>query len=209
MRSASAGAALQRPAATLRTGARIARRAWRQALGLPARADTADRRWLEQVLFPHYAQRDDVATVLLVGTRWYTRHYPSLLPSQRCISIDIAAAAARHGSAGGHIIDDVRHVERHLAPASVDLVLCNGVFGWGLDEPVALDQALAALAQVLRRRGELVFGWNDVRDHCPFDWRTVPRWQAFEPLPFAPSGGLTHIALPTDNRHCFDFYVRR
>jgi SAM-dependent methyltransferase len=209
MRAASASAALQRPAATLRTGARAARRAWCQALGLPPRADTADRRWLEQVLLPHVAQRSDIVTVLLVGTRWYTRHYPGLLPRQRCISIDIAAAAARHGSPLRHIIDDVRHVERHLAPATVDLVLFNGVFGWGLDDPVALDQALAALAIVLRPRGELVFGWNDDRVHCPFDWRAVPRWRDFEPLCFAPADGHAHLALDTDNHHCFDFFIRR
>jgi SAM-dependent methyltransferase len=209
MRVAAAGAVLQRPAATLRTGARIARRAWRQALGLPPRADTADRRWLEQVLLPHYAPRTDVATVLLVGTRWYTRHYPSLLPRQRCISIDIAPSASSHGSPGGHIVDDVRHVEHHLAPASVDLVLFNGVFGWGLDDAVALDQAVGALAHVLRPRGELVFGWNDVAAHCPFDWRAVPRWKAFEPLPFAPARGQTGLTLDTDNRHRFDFFSRR
>jgi SAM-dependent methyltransferase len=209
MRAASASAVLQRPAATLRTGARIADRAWRQVLGLPPRADTADRCWLEQVLLPHYAQRPDVVTVLLVGTRWYTHHYPALLPRQRCISIDIAAAAARHGSPHRHIIDDVRHVERHLAPASVDLVLLNGVFGWGLNDPVALDQTLAALAIVLRPRGELVFGWNDDGRRCPFDWRIAPRWRDFAPLRFEPTGGLTYLALATDNRHRFDFFARR
>jgi SAM-dependent methyltransferase len=209
MRAAPASAVLQRSAATLRTGARVARRAWCQALGLPPRADTADRRWLEQALLPHVAQRSDIVTVLLVGTRWYTRHYPGLLPHQRCISIDIAAAAARHGSPHRHIIDDVRHVERHLSPASVDLVLFNGVFGWGLDDPVSLDQSLAALATVLRPRGELVFGWNDDAVHCPFDWRAVPRWRAFEPLRSAPAGGVAHLALVTDNRHRFDFFARR
>jgi SAM-dependent methyltransferase len=209
MRVASASAALQRPAATLRTGARVACRVWCQALGLPPRADTADRRWLEQVLLPHVAQRSDIVTVLLVGTRWYTRHYPVLLPRQRCISIDIAAAAARHGSPHRHIVDDVRHVECHLAPATVDLVLFNGVFGWGLNDPVALDQALAALATVLRPRGELVFGWNDDGVHCPFDWRAVPRWRAFEPLCAAAADGRAHLALATDNHHCFDFFTRR
>lgn len=193
----------------LRQGLRVTRRAWRRAWGLPPRADSADRRWIEQALLPYWAARDDVRSVLLVGTRWYTRHYPELLPRQRCLTLDIDPAAARHGSAAGHLRADVRAVGSLLPPASIDAVLFNGVFGWGLDDADGLQAALRGLAHVLRPRGELVFGWNnDGTRHCPFDWRALPAWQAYEALPFAPAAGATRLALPTDNRHCFDFFMK-
>lgn len=191
-------------AAALRLGWRLTHRAWRQARGLPPRADTADRRWLEQVLLPHYVGRADIGRVLLVGTRWYTRHYPALLTGKHCITLDIDPAAARYGSADGHRVADVREVARHLSAGSIDMALFNGVFGWGLDDRDGLDSALRGLAQVLRPGGELVFGWNDLPRHCPFDWRALPAWQAFAPL-----RGRAPVALPTDNRHRFDFFVRR
>lgn len=187
---------------------RVAERALRRACGLRPRADTADRRLLEHSVLPHYAARADVHRVLIVGTRWYSSHYPSLLPRQRCITLDLDPAVARFG-AERHLVADVRDVARLLEPASLDLVLFNGVFGWGLDDPPGLERAVDGLAQVLRPGGELVFGWNDTPRRCPFDWRALPAWRSFEPHAFAPLGGATQLALPTDNRHRFDFFARR
>jgi SAM-dependent methyltransferase len=188
---------------------RVAERALRRACGLRPRADTADRRLLEHCVLPHYAARADMRRVLIVGTRWYCSHYPSLLARQHCVTLDRDPGAARFGSAAQHLVGDVRDVGELVEPASLDLVLFNGVFGWGLDDPDDLAQAVDGLALALRPGGELVFGWNDTPRRRPFAWRRLAAWQAFEPHPFAPLGGVTQIELPTDNRHCFHFFARR
>jgi hypothetical protein len=195
---------------SLRAAWRIGRREVLRALGREVKADTADRRLLEDVVLPHYAQRDDVRTVLLVGTRWYTRHYPGLLGATRAITLDIDPAAAVDGSPHRHLVGDVRDLATLLPEASLDAVIFNGVYGWGLDDAPGFERALEGIAAVLRAEGDLVFGWNDVARRRPFDWRdSTALARHFAPLPFGPLDGATHVALPTDNRHCFEFFARR
>lgn len=185
---------------------RIARRELLRALGRPAAMDSLDRRLLEGCILAHYAQREDVRSLLFVGTRWYTRHYHRLLPGKRFLTIDVDPAMARHGSPDQHIVDSVCRIGQHLAPGSVDVVIFNGVFGWGLDEPAELQAALEGFEQVLRAGGELVLGWNDIPRRRPFDWWRTPALQRFAPMAFAPLGEVERLRLPTDNRHCFEFF---
>lgn len=188
---------------------RIARRGWYRLTGRPS-AQSADREVLEQVVLPHYARREDVERLLFVGVRWYTRHYPALLPGRRFISIDIDSSSARHAvGSDRHIVGDVRDVAHWLLPGSIDVAVFNGVFGWGLDDAAGMQRALSGLSTVLRARGELVMGWNNVARRCPFDWHALPALAAFEPLPFQPLGNQTRLDLATDNRHVYEFFVRR
>lgn len=185
---------------------RVLSRTVRRSLGLHAAMDTADRVVLEQCIFPHYRRRDDVKQMLFVGTRWYTRHYPALLGGKRFITIDVDRRAARHGSPQGHITASAAEVRQHFGAGSLDLVMFNGVFGWGLDRLDEMEQSIAGFHEVLRPGGELVVGWNDVPRRRPFDWHALPALQRFSPLPFGPLGGVSSIDLPTDNRHRFEFY---
>lgn len=192
------------------TASRIARRELAHWLGWGAAPPSADRRWLEQQWLPHLAARDDVHALLFVGVRWYTRHYPSLLPGKRFVTIDVDPRAARHGNGRDHLVADVREVARRLDPASIDSVVFNGVFGWGLDDAAGLARALDAVATVLRPRGELLFGWNDVPRHCPFDWQALPAWaERFEPIASPLLGHAARLELDTDNRHRFALFRRR
>jgi SAM-dependent methyltransferase len=189
---------------------RIARRELQHRLGWGVPEPSEDRRWLEQRWLPHNAARADVRSMLFVGVRWYTRHYPTLLPGRRFVTLDIDPRAARHGNGRDHLVGDVREVARLLPAASIDSVVLNGVFGWGLDDPAGLDRALHGLADVLRPRGELLFGWNDVPRRCPFDWRARPVWsERFEPLASPALGGASQVALATDNRHRFALFAKR
>ena len=94
---------------------------------------------------------------------------------------------------------------RQLGAASVDVVVFNGVYGWGLNDPETLERTLQGFAELLRPDGELVFGWNDVAGHRPFDWRSLPARRRFEPLHFAPLATAS-LRLPTANVPSFEFY---
>jgi SAM-dependent methyltransferase len=189
---------------------RIARRELAHWLGAGEVALSADRRWLEGQWLPWLAARDDVRSILFVGVCWYTRHYPSLVPGKRFVTLDIDPRAARFGNAGDHVVGDARDVANLLSPGSIDSVVFNGVFGWGLDDAPGLARAVDGLADVLRPRGELLFGWNDVPRHRPFDWRALPVWRdRFEPLAVPALGDAPKLALPTDNRHAFALFAKR
>lgn len=195
----------------LRALHRVLRRGFRSALGMPADMDTLDRRVLEATVLPHYLDRPDVTNLLFVGVRWYTQHYGrpwSASSGKRFITLDIDPAAARFGSVQGHLVAAAADAPDHLAAGSIDVVILNGVYGWGLDDETALERTLQGFAGLLRADGELVFGWNDVAGHRPFDWRRLAAWAQFEPVRFGPLG-TSSLRLPTDNVHCFEFYRKR
>ena len=73
----------------------------------------------------------------------------------------------------------MQELDRHLAPGSVDVVIANGVFGFGIDDRAALAAAFAAAHAVLRPAGTLVLGWNDVAALAPFDPEPVARESGF------------------------------
>jgi hypothetical protein len=73
-----------------------------------------------------------------------------------------------------HIIAGLESIDAHIAPASLDLIICNGVFGWGLDDRTALRAF--ELLQRPATRGELIIGWNGVR-HRPLELAANP-WRA-------------------------------
>ena len=112
----------------------------RNALGLPNRMRTLDRDTLEQIILPAYAARSDIRTVLFVGCAWYTRHYERMLPGRAYWTIDPDPWKKRFG-ARRHIVAGLESIDAHIAPASLDLIICNGVFGWGLDDRADCERA--------------------------------------------------------------------
>ena len=159
---------------------RVAAQTLRRALGHEVRIDTPDRRLLEDLILPHHGARDDVRSVLFVGTHWYTAHYPQYFPHARFLTLDIDPRQARYGAPGGHLVASVTEVDRHLPARSLDLVVLNGVFGWGLNRREDAERALEALHTVLREGGELVVGWNDVPSRRPFPFSELQALAGYE-----------------------------
>jgi hypothetical protein len=178
----------------------------RNAIGLPNRMRTPDRDTLEQVILPAYAARADLRTVLFVGCAWYTRHYEKMFARRAYLTIDPDPWKRRFG-ARRHIVDGLEGLAAHVAGASVDLIVCNGVFGWGLDGRAECERAFNACFDALRRSGELVIGWNDVPGHRPLDLGSLESLARFKRLRFAPLGSTQYLAN-AENGHVFDFYVK-
>jgi SAM-dependent methyltransferase len=178
----------------------------RNALGLPNPMRTPDRDTLEQVILPRYAARSVIKAVLFVGCAWYTHHYQRMLPGREYRTLDPDPWKKRFG-ARRHIVAGLEHVAAHVAPASLDLIICNGVFGWGLDARADCERAFDGCFDALRPGGELVIGWNDVPEHRPLDLASLQSLARFRPLTFEPLGSSEHLANP-DNRHIFNFYAK-
>jgi SAM-dependent methyltransferase len=178
------------------------------AFGAREMARSPDRRVLEEVILAHYAACPAPLRLLFVGTRRYTRGYERRLAGHRLLTLDIDPRAARYGSPHGHVVACASRAVEHYAPGSFDVVLCNGVFGWGLDRRADVEDALDGFATLLRPHGELVIGWNDVFAHRPFPLAEARALARFEPFVFPPLNTVA-LQLHGASRHRFEFFRRR
>jgi len=178
----------------------------RRALGLSAQLHTEDRRALEHVILPEYARRTDIARILFVGCAAYTQRYGELFGDREYWTIDPVARRCRYGSRH-HIVDRLQNLGRHVQPGYFDLIVCNGVLGWGLNAPEDADTAFAACLSHLRAGGELMLGWNNIapRDRVLPD--NIAALRAFDPVMFGPAQ-TSRWVIKAPNRHVFDFYQK-
>jgi SAM-dependent methyltransferase len=178
----------------------------KRALGIPSHLRNDDRRVLEQVIFPYFVERPEFPTVLFVGTAWYTEPYNQVFREKTYSTIEIDPSQAQYGSSN-HIVDSLEYVDRHFAPRSLNLIICNGVFGWGLDEKSSVEKAFAHCYDLLRSGGIFMVGWNDVPEHRPFSLEDCEALKLFQPWEFPPLG-TTQYQTPSKNRHTFNFYIK-
>ncbi|MDR3751070.1 MAG: class I SAM-dependent methyltransferase [Terracidiphilus sp.] len=112
--------------------------------------------------------------ILWVGCRRYTREYGALLERKggTCWTTDIEITHAQWGQRGRHFTWDLVGIDELIAEGAFDSVLCNGVFGFGVDTRAAQLAALKAMGRVLKPGGRLLLGWNTdrVADPLTFDY---------------------------------------
>ena len=171
------------------------------------RIESPDRVILERRVLPAFAADPSLRALLLVGCERYTRHYTALFApaSERFRTIDIDPRRACFGNTG-HVVAPLQDVARHLAAGSVDAVVCNGVYGFGIYDREELAKALRASFSVLRPGGTFVLGWNDVAAFAPFDPLEVALAAGF--VRDSTLLGNWRVATDTPTRHTFDTYVR-
>ena len=184
--------------------------AWRlvrKRLGLPLVLQTEDRRVLEQIILPEYARDKSWQRVLFVGCDSYTAHYAAqYFPDREFWTLDPDPAQRRFG-ASRHVIAAFEELSRHFQPCSVDLILCNGVLGWGLDRREQCEAAFDQSFECLVPGGELLLGWNDVPERTPVPLEEMASLGRFERMTFGPLGTWRYLTS-TPYRHTFDFYRR-
>ena len=167
-----------------------------------------DRVLLEDTLLPHYAPRARGGRALFVGVRFYTRCYPRLFGGCELTTLDRDPAMRRHGAAR-HVTDSLENLARHFPPGHFQLIVANGVFGWGLDAPADVEAALAACHACLVPGGDLVLGVNELRAATPrLDASVALR--KFSPAADAP-GGAARVVVHTplgEGTHTFLFFRR-
>lgn len=186
--------------------ARAVRRA-RQQLAL-WREYTPDREVLERAIFPALRERDDVRRLLFVGTAFYTRRYPRLFADREFWTLDVDPEMARYGAPGRHIVDSVTNLRAHFAPASMDVVMAVGVFGWGVDRRADGEAAVAQLVDCLRPGGIFVVSWNDIEGRRAFPLDELPSMGRLTPVALGPFPAPTYPTF-SDLRAWFGFYERR
>jgi hypothetical protein len=101
----------------------------------------------------------------------------------------------------------VSNVDRHFGRGEFDLVVCNGVFGWGLDDRDTVEKAFWAFRRVMRPRALLVLGWNDLPALTPFPLHECESLRHYRRYDFPPLK-TSRFRTDTPNRHTYDFYIR-
>ena len=176
-------------------------------VGIDSYLTNEDRRVLEEVIFPHFLDDDAYTTVLFVGCSWCTRGYNKLFERRKNYwTIDNARWKRRYGGKR-HITAPLQHLTRHFRPGTIDLIICNGVYGWGLNEHADIEAAFSACHESLHENGVLIIGWDDVAhlNPCP-----LPSWQClrdFRPFVFPPLGTAEFVTA-TAHRHTYSFFRR-
>jgi hypothetical protein len=164
----------------------------------------SDRRYMREVILPAVA-RAGTARVLFVGVRGYTRSYGPILETvgTEFWTCDIDPAASPYGAPDRHVTDDARRIDSAFPPLFFDVLMLNGLFGWGVDLPDDMDRVLVAAAAVLCPGGMLMIGWNDDRSPDP---DTLPAIALFKPSGFS---GLPHRRRFDDVTHKYAWYEKR
>ncbi len=108
---------------------------------------------LERVIFPAIYADPDVGVVLFVGVSSYTSWYPSLFrtrPRLRFTTIDPDPDAARWGARGEHRVVRLEDLAAETGSRELyDLVIANGLFGFGTDSKQACAAVIDASHPVL------------------------------------------------------------
>lgn len=176
------------------------------ALGADLRMKTADRAVLEQTILPWFASEPGFQRVLFIGCDWYTKGYSKLFAGKEYWTLEANRNRAKFGAAR-HIRDFSQNVTRHFAPAALDVVFMNGVFGYGLNERQPTEETFAGLHECLRHGGVLVFGWNDIPQNRPFPVEQIESLKRFRPFVFPPLNAAEE-RVSTWNHHVYSFYAK-
>jgi SAM-dependent methyltransferase len=179
----------------------------RNRLGMAAPMLTEDRRVLEQIIFEHYRRDARIKTVLFVGCDSYTAHYQRrYFAGHRYWTIDPDPAVGRFG-AKQHVVAPLQELSRHFPNGFFDLVMCNGVYGWGLDCAADCETALAQCHACLAEGGQMLLGWNDVPGRDPAPLSQIRSLRRFTPCSL-PALGASRFLTDTLNRHTYCFYLK-
>jgi hypothetical protein len=168
---------------------------------------TEDRRVLEELIFPYFLHDDRYRNVLFVGCSWCTRGYNRRFERGKIYStIDSSPLKRRYG-AKRHIVAPLQHLGRHVQANTLDLVICNGVYGWGLNNRTEIEAAFTACGESLREDGILIIGWDDCERLNPCPLSTWECLHGFRPFVFPPLR-TSEFVTATPHHHTYSFYRR-
>jgi hypothetical protein len=183
----------------------IIRRIYRRLFRDPKIAALPSRQWLLQELLPALKAAGH-KRMLFVGTQAYNRPFYRECHGLKVFSIDPDPANARYGAPDGHHVGFVQDIARLAPGATFDVIVFNGIIGFGVnDVPSALD-ALKAMAGAATPETLLMIGWNPGRTDGQEIAALRPR---LIPTPFGPLAQATEfpaLGKAQRNPHVYEFF---
>jgi len=164
-----------------------------------------DRRILETVVIPYFLAIQDPQRILDVGRDDYDQFYNQFFEGRELWTMEVDPEREEFG-AKNHITDSIAHIRQHFAPDFFDLVLMNGVFGWGLNENDEIEQALNGIYECLKPGGALVFGYNKTKELTPVPLADLKALKRFQPYYFPPLKSQSFTC--STGEHTYNFYQK-
>ena len=163
-----------------------------------------DRWLLIDVYIPAFAA--EAGRILWVGCRAYTLDDYKALESGggEVWTTDLDPRAEKWGRRGRHRTGDLCGVDEVFADITFDAIICNGVFGYGVDTPDQQLAAMRAMAMILRPGGRLLLGWNTDKIADPVVEGRA--WLWCDPVSFASQQSRVRF---DDVTHTYDTLVRK
>lgn len=174
-------------------------------LGFDLRIKAADREILEQTIFPYFVGNEAFRKVLFVGCDWYTKNYSRTFAGSEYITLEIEPDRVFFG-AKRHIVASVTDIGQHFAPGKLDVIFCNGVLGWGLNDLADAEVAFTGCYTTLRPGGALIVGWDDIPGHR-FPIGEIESLKRFERWNFQPLRSSSYF-VPNEYCHTFEFFLK-
>lgn len=127
-----------------------------------------DRATLRTILLPAFSH---YSPLLWIGCRRYTKSCYAELEQRGaiCWTMDIDPDAAEWGRSGRHVVGNLLKVDGLFPPHYFHAILCNGVFGFGINELADQQLAVRAMRRVIKPHGILLLGWNTDKTGDPVE----------------------------------------
>lgn len=138
-----------------------------------------DRKLLERVFLPNLASDPSVRRILFVGTANYC-NYGNVFRGSEYVTIDPSQAGAQ-GGGQKHIMDRLANLGSYYPKEYFDLIILNGVLGWGLDDPDDIETSMWTCFTHLHSGGRLLIGLNETGGPKPVCLCSIDALKAFSP----------------------------
>ncbi len=182
-----------------------------RTLGIDFRLRVPSRMFMEQEIFDYVNQLYErgaaapAARCLFIGLDKHNWHYDRLLDLD-FYSIDVNPRNAAYGPPGRHVVGSATELSSYYPPNSFDVVIANGLIGFGLDTEEAFDQLMFECHRVLTGDGLLVVGYNDKPERLDFKVEQAAGFQVFKTFEpgIAGMSGASH-AVEDSFKHRYVF----
>lgn len=164
-----------------------------------------DRRVLEEIIFPNILAIRNPEKILDIGREEDQYFYNKFFINKEFWTLDINPDHKDFG-AKNHIVDNATNLKKHFKDNYFDLIIINGVFGWGLNKKHDIEKTFSSIYDILKTSGILIFGWNDIEDLIPVPLNKIEALKKLNPYYFKP--------LKTDSfkcktgEHTYNFYIK-
>ena len=174
-------------------------------LGIPVRFKSPAREVLENAIISFFASQNIASRVLFVGCDWYTKHYEKLFKCEYW-TIDPNPKQRRYG-ASNHIVDYLENLHQHIDEEYFDLIICNGVLGFGLDQKDLAERAFDSCFRCLRNEGLLIIGLDDSPGFLSFKIDGLQSLHKFSKYEFPPFSTSNYSLKPKFD-YVFNFFKK-
>lgn len=163
-----------------------------------------DRNVLERIIFPDILAGHNPKKILDIGREEYQWFYNKFFFGRELWTLDRKSTREEFG-ASRHVVGDVANLKNYFKDSYFDLIVMNGVFGWGLNDPRAIEKTFSAIYDIMKPGGIFIFGFNDFPDK-PMKINAIKALKRFKPFVFKPLDAESFKCI--NGEHTYNFYIK-